>query len=66
MDKKQWTSEELAHKFQQWLKLLIELVDMKNPEAAQCLKLLLDHKNHVCKELRKTTHTHVSYMFEIS
>lgn len=66
MDKKQWTSKELAHKFQQWLKLLIELVDMKNPEAAQCLKLFLDYKNCVCKEHKKTTRTHVSYMFEIS
>ena len=60
MDRKHWTSKELAHKFQQWFKLLIQLVDMKSPEAAQCLKLFLDHKSRVCKEYRKTTHTHVS------
>ena len=63
MGKKQWTSKELAHKFQQWLKLLIELVDMKNSEAALSLKLFLDPKNRVCKEHRRTIHTHVSYTY---
>ena len=60
MDRKHWTSKDLAVKFQQWLKLLIQLVDMKSPEAAQYLKLFLDKNKHVCKEYRKTTYTHVS------
>ena len=60
MDRKHWTSKDLAVKFQQWFKLLIQLVDVTSPEAAQYFKLFLDPKSRVCKEYRKTTHTHVS------
>ena len=63
MDKKHWTSKELAHKFQQWLKLLIQLVDMKSPEAAQCLKLFLDHRHCICKEHKKMINMHVSCIY---
>jgi len=52
---KQWNSKdsELAEKFYRWLTFLIRLVDVRKPNAEQCLRLFLEYRSRFCKEHKK-------------